>query len=192
LARIPNPILRGELTDHLAARLLLDDKLLREELRRAAMGRRSEVKHESKLSASPAERQLVRAFLENSDLIDELLPGLVSEGALDGLPTKDIFGKLLELRRAGQSVEIHELTESLSPEEQQLVRETLLAAGNPATREDALKCCSALWRKKIQRDVTELIPAIDAAGKEQNWARLAELQKSKVLLLKELSKFSEN
>src|SRR5271157_653399 len=79
LGRVPNPMLRAELANRLAERLRLDERLLREELRRAAgEGRRQvEVKQDVAVTASPAEKQLLRVFLENNDLADEFLPALV-------------------------------------------------------------------------------------------------------------------
>ena len=192
LARVPNPILRSELTGRIAARLLLDDRLLRDELKRAAVQRRPEIRPQRTLSATPAERKLLRAFLENGELIDELLPGLITDGLLDGMATKGLLERLLELRAAGKYVDIHQLGESLRPEERQLVHESLVAGGEAPGREDVLKYCAALRWRKIKRELEQLLPAIDAAGREQDWARLVKLNESKVLLLKELAKVKEN
>ena len=192
LARIPNPIMRRELTDRLAAHAQLDDRLLREELRRAAVERRPEVSGAREYAATEAERKLLRVFLENEEVMDDLLPGLLADGALDGLIARNVFAKMLEIRQAGEGVEIHRLGEMLSPENQQLVRESLLSSEDIPAHEDALKYCGALRRRKIERDLSALIPAIDAAGREQDWARLATLNGSKVLLMKELAKIRGN
>jgi len=193
LARIPNPILRREMTDRLAARALLDDRLLREELRRAAGERRPAVAsrpHEYKASA--AERKLLRAFLESTEVMDELLPGLVEEGVLKGLVAEDVFFKLLEARNAGKPVDVHTLGESLSAENQHLLHESLLASDEVPSQQDAVSFSNALRRRKIERELSALNPYIDAAGREQDWARLSALNESKILLMKELARVREN
>ncbi|HET7102313.1 MAG TPA: hypothetical protein VFJ52_14255, partial [Terriglobia bacterium] len=193
LARMPNPLMRREMTDRLAARALLDDRLLREELRRAAVERRTDVVSQPReYKASDAERKLLRAFLESPEVLDELLPGLASEGVLKGLVAEDVFLKLLEARNAGLPVDVHNLGESLSAESQQLLHESLLASEEVPSQEDAARFSNALRRRKIERELSALNPVIDAAGKVQDWARLAALNESKVLLMKELARVREN
>ncbi len=192
LARIPNPIMRREMTDRLAAQARVDDRLLREELRRAAAERRPDVSVQRQYTASPAERKLLRAFLESQETMDEFLPPLVSDGVLGGLGAEDVFLKLLELRSAGETVDIHRLGESLSSENQQLLHESLLASDEVPSRDDALRYCEALRRTKIERELSALNPAIDVAGREQDWARLAALNENKVFLMKELSRIRES
>jgi DNA primase len=193
LSRMPNPIMRREMTDRLAARALLDDRLLREELRRAAGERRTDVvSRPREYKASAAERKLLRAFLESHEVMDELLPALVADGVLTGLVTEHLFLKLLELRNAGEAVELHALGECLSSEDQNLLHESLLASNEVPGREDAIRFCDALRRGKIERELSALNPAIDAAGREQDWSRLAALNESKVFLMKELARIREN
>ena len=193
LARMPNPLMRREMTDRLAARALLDDRLLRDELRRAAVERRTDVvSRPREYKASDAERKLLRAFLESPEVLDELLPGLVSEGVLKGLVAEDVFLKLLEARNAGKPVDVHTLGESLSAENQHLLHESLLASDEVPNQEDAVRFSNALRRRKIERELSALNPVIDAAGKEQDWARLSALNESKVLLMKELARVREN
>ncbi|TAM84252.1 MAG: DNA primase [Acidobacteria bacterium] len=193
LSRMPNPILRREMTDRLAARALLDDRLLREELRRAAVERRTDVASRPReFKASAAERKLLRAFLEDQDVMDELLPALLSDGVLGGLVSEGIFAKLHEVRGAGESVDVHAFGEGLSAENQHLLHECLLASDEVPGREDAIKFCDALRRKKIERELSALNPVIDAAGREQDWTRLAALNESKVRLMKELARIMEN
>lgn len=193
LARMPNPLMRREMTDRLAARALLDDRLLREELRRAAVERRTDgVTRGREFKASEAERKLLGAFLEDVELMDELLPALAAAGVLSGLVAEGVFTKLMELRSSGEPVDIHALGESLSAEDQNLLHECMLASDEVPGREDAIKFADALRRKKIERELTALNPVIDAAGREQDWARLAALNQSKVVLMKELTRIREN
>src|SRR5215469_445179 len=66
LIRLTSPLLRREWVDRLADRLRLDDRLLRDEVRRAADTRREAKAPEGSvvLAASPAEKELLRACLE--------------------------------------------------------------------------------------------------------------------------------
>jgi DNA primase len=193
LARIPNALVRREVGNRLAADVFLDDHLLAQEVKRAAVERRTDVASSSReYKASEAERKLLRAFLESQEVLDELLPALVSDGVLSGLVAEDVFLKLLEIRNAGEAVDVHSLRESLSSENQNLLHESLLASDEVPSREDAIRFSDALRRRKIERELSALNPAIDAAGREQDWARLAALNESKVFLMKELARIREN
>src|SRR5271157_3759019 len=131
LARVHNPMLRAELANRLAERLRLDERLLREELKRVAGAARSEahIRPESAApKATPAEKELLRAFMENQELADGLLPQIVEQGMLEGLLTEPIFKRLLELRRCGESAEAAALEESLTAEARSALYESLFWA----------------------------------------------------------------
>ena len=147
---------------------------------------------ERQYRASPAERKLLRAFLESQEIMDELLPPLVSDGVLSGLVAEDVFRKLLEVRNSGETVDVHSLGESLSSEGQHVLHESLMASDEVPSREDAARFCDALRRMKIERELSALNPVINAAGREQDWARLAALNENKVFLMKELARIREN
>ena len=83
-----NPMLRAELANRLAERLRVDDRLLRDELKRAAAERRGELQVKPETTApkpTVAERQLLRAVLESVELADEVLPVIVAEKLVRGL-----------------------------------------------------------------------------------------------------------
>jgi len=73
-----------------------------------------------------------------------------------------------------------------------LLHESLLASDEVPGRDDAVRFCDALRRTKLERELSALNPLIDAAGREQDWARLAALNADKVLLMKELARIREN
>ncbi len=190
LARVPNPMLRAELANRLADRLRLDERLLREELKRVAGERRGEVRLREEAAAAQANhalKQLLRACLENEALADELLGDVVESGTCEGLLGGGIFVRLLEMRRRGESLDVARLEESLSDEERRLIYESLFWPGGPPDRERALAYRLALRRQKLEQDLKKLIPAIDAAGREQDWARLGKLTEAKALLHRELA-----
>jgi DNA primase len=187
LGRVPNPMLRAELASRLAERLRLDERLLREELRRAAgEGRRQvEVKQDVAATASPAEKQLLRVFLEREDLADEFLPELVEGRDCEGLITAPIFGRMLEMRRRGESIQPANLGEMLIADERRLLYESVFWACD-LSREQTLFSCQELRERRLGRESARLKGAINLAEREKDPAKLAELLETKSRLDKQL------
>jgi DNA primase len=195
LARVPSPLLRGELANRLAERLRLDERLLREELRRAAgEGRRQISSPSSSASkdklASPAESQLLRAFLESPELRGEFLTALVEDGICEGLAVEGIFRRLLEAGQKG-GVELNDLAHLLGPHEQRLLYSSHFSAAEPADRKQVLSCCLALRRRKAERQRDQLMAAIRAAERDPaRRGELVELLQAKTKLEKDLAQSS--
>ncbi|MHB8652510.1 MAG: DNA primase [Terriglobia bacterium] len=190
LARIPNPMLRAELANRVAERLHLDEKLLRDELKRVAGAGRREIRVPATLPASlatPAEKQLVRAFLESQELADEFLTRLIEEGDTAGLVTEGIFKQILVSRSQAEEFNFARLEDSLNPDERRLVYEVLLSPGEAADHDQVLACSRALRRRKLEREAEKLQAAIQAAEREKDSARLAELLPAKAKLAIELA-----
>ncbi|HUI44075.1 MAG TPA: DNA primase [Terriglobia bacterium] len=190
VVKLPNPLLRAEWADRLADRLRLDDRLLREEVRRAATGARREVRAPETppaLDASPAERELLRGYFENEALADELLPALAEDGTLDGLATARVFLAILEVRRRGEKPDLTRMEDLLSPAEQRLAYDCQFSAAEPLSREAALRCTQALRRRRMERRRDEVQADIRQAEKAGDPARLTELLKAKLKLAGELA-----
>ncbi len=189
VARVPNPMLRAELANRLAERLRLDERLLREELRRAATERRPQMAAQ-RLAASaeptPAEKQLLRAFLESDELAGEFLSPLVESGDCEGLATQEIFKKLFEVQARGENLELNHLEGLLSEEEKRLAYESVLAAGQAPDRGMVAACSRALHRKRLERERGKLQSAIEHAERDRDLGKVLELQKAKSKLDKEL------
>jgi len=187
LAKVPNPMLRAELASRLAERLRLDERLLREELRRAAGAGRPQVqvKQDVAATASPAEKQLLRVFLEHQDLADEFLPALVEGRDCEGLITAPIFGRMLEMRRRGESLQPAGLGEMLIAEERRLLYESVFWACD-LSREQTLFSCQELRERRFGRESARLKAAINLAERERDSAKLAELLQAKSKLDKQL------
>jgi DNA primase len=189
LVRVPNAMLRAELANRLAERLRLEERLLREELRRAAgEGRRELQVHPGTepARATPAEKKLLRAFFENEELADEFLPQLVDSGDCEGQPAGEIFKQLWEARRRGEKLEASHAESWPGKETQRLVYETLFESGEVPDREQVLACMRALHMKKAERDRDLLRTAIQDAINRRDFARLAELKEAKAKIDKEL------
>jgi len=194
LAKIPNPMLRAELANRLAQRLRLDERLLAEELRRAARAAGSAMRIEPE-SAAPkvttAEKELLRALKEDQGLADELLPQIVDQGMLEGLVTEPIFKRFQELRRRGESAEPQVLEEPLSAEARRALYESLFWAVEPPDRGRIDRHLRALRTRRARRELDKLPEAIQAAVRAHDLARLRELDQRKLNLQNELRGLDE-
>ena len=194
LARVPNPMLRAELASRLAERLRLDERLLREELRRGAGAARSEM-HIRPESAAPkattAEKELLRAFMEDQGLADELLPQIVEQGMLEGLVTEPIFKRFLELRRRGERTEAAALEESLSAEARRALYESLFWAVEPPDRGRIDRHLRSLRARRARRQLDKLRGAMQEAIQSNDWAKARELDQAKSNLENELRGLEE-
>ncbi len=193
LARVPNPMLRSELANRLAERLRVDDRLLRDELRRAAAESRPQVKARPQAAepkATLAERQLLRAILESESMADEILPVVVQEDLLAGFGTEGLFKRLSQAREQGEAVEISRLEEWAGAEGQRLAFGSLFDSGEVPDRQQVNACLLALRRRKIERQRDRLQAAIQTAEREKNSAELGQLLQDKARLMKELSRLS--
>ena len=185
-------MLRAELAHRLADRLRLDDRLLEEELKRVATQGRKEMAVSSEsvrgqtATASPAEKQLLRAFLGSHELADEFLPALVGSGDTQGLPTEGIFKQLMAVREQGGELDVTRLEDRLAAEEKHLAYEAALNAGEPPDRKQVRACINAIRRKRLERARDGLRSAMEAAEREKDTARLTELQRSKLRLDRDL------
>jgi DNA primase len=184
LVKLPSALLRREWIDRLADRLHLDDKLLRDEVRRAADTRREVKAPEASaaLVASPAEKELLRGCLESVELADEFLPGLAADGAIESLPTSNIFKAILAARGRGEKPELPRLEELLTPAEQRLAYECQFADAEPLSQEAGVRCCQALRRKKLERERDAIQAAIRAAEAAGDAGKVSDLLRAKLKL----------
>ena len=182
LARVPNPMLRVEMAGRLAERLRLDERLLREELRRVTGTARSEVRIQPEAAApkvTAAEKELLRAFMENQELADELLPQMVEQGMLEGLLTEPIFKRFLELRRSGERAEPVALEGPLSAECRRALYESLFWAVEPPNRGRIDRHLQSLRARRARSQLDALRAAIQEAIQSNDWAKVAQLEKAK-------------
>lgn len=189
IAKVPSPMLRSELASRLAERLRLDERLLREELKRAAAQGSREVRLQPAMVASEANhaiKQLIRAFLMDEGLADEFAADLVESGDCQGMMGEQVLRRVFESRRRGEKIEVTHLTEPLSPEERQMVYESLFWPGDAPPREVVRTYCQALRRSRATRDQAKLRSAIEEAIRQQDYRKLSELNEANAKLDKEL------
>jgi DNA primase len=189
LIKVPNPMLRSELAGRLAERLRVDERLLRDELRRAAGEKRGEVRvREETVSAQAnhAVKQLLRACLESEDMAEALLPEVVGTGVVAGLFGENIFNRMWEARKRSEKLNLAESEGVLSPQEKRLAYDALFWPGVPPNLEQAQGYLRALKLERLKRERDQLLREIETAVQAQDSARLTALQRSKSNLDKEL------
>jgi DNA primase len=194
LAKVPNPMLRAELANRLAQRLRLDERLLGDELRRVAGTPRTEMRlrpESAAPKATTAEKELLRAFMEDQELADELLPQMTQQGMLEDLVTEPIFKRFLELRQRGESAEPTALEEPLSAEARRALYESLFWAVEPPDRGRIDRHLRALRARRARRQLDKLPEAIRMAVQANDLARLRELDQLKLNLQNELRGLDE-
>jgi len=188
LARVPNAMLRAELASRLAERLRLDERLLREELRRAAGEGRHEIRAETNSKAGHAIKQLIRACLEDESLADELAPEIVESGDCKGMLGEDVFRAIADMRGRGEKVEVAGLADSLGSEEGKLVYESLFWRPQDLMgRERALDYRRRIKQERIERQMERLRVDIEEAIRVRNRTLLSELEEAKAKLVKEIA-----
>jgi DNA primase len=183
LARLPSPLLRAAWAARLAERLRLDDALLREELKRSAARARPSLqppRDSERLRPTPAERDLLRACLENPALAAEFLPRLVAEGVFAGLATERLMQVASERLGAGNPVSVSDLEPLLSEAENRILREALLWPGETPERERVIEAAFKLKAQAVEREM-------QAAKRSNDLARVAELMRLKAKSRKELT-----
>jgi hypothetical protein len=164
--------------------------LLRDELKRAAGAGRGEIQRPADSVSprvTPAERELLRAFLEDMDLAAEFLPPLMEQGAGEGLATESILRQLLERSRSGGPLDVTALGEALEPGLRRLLFESLLGEGDVPDRARVRAACLALRRRRLLAELKGLRPSIEAAIGAGDWEQLGNLSRAKALLEKELA-----
>jgi DNA primase len=188
LAKVPNPMLRAELAGRLAERLRIDERLLREELRRAASEKRAEVRvrEASPTEASHAVKMLLRACLEKDQVAEALLPEVVEASAAGGLMGENVFRQLWEARKRNEKFDLSE-SEALSAAEKQLVYDALFWPGGSPDLEQARGCLRALKLQQLQREREKLLRDLEAAVQSKDSNKVTELQRAKSSLDKQFA-----
>ncbi len=200
IARVPNPLLRAELAARLAERLRLDERLLRDELQRAVAsgGRGARPSGAPPEPAgiradaagarlTPAEKELLRAFIEDEHLAEDYLPGLGESGVFEGLASESVFRRLLALRAEGKRPDLTKLDESFGAEEQRHIYAAVLSSEAAPDRAAVEASLTALARRRLEKMREKVLTEISSAERQGDKARLLELLAAKASLDKELA-----
>jgi DNA primase len=189
LVKVPNPMLRAELAGRLAERLRLDERLLRDELRRAAGERRGEVRVTGEVAATRsnhAVKQLLRLCLESEEIAEAVLPDLVRTGATEGLAGEGVFTRLWEVRQRGEKLDVTNTEVELSEADRKLALEALFWPGDPPKLEVAKGALRTLQMEKLERQLAGIQLQIERAMREGDSSQLIPLNTAKLKLRKDL------
>lgn len=190
LVRVGNPLLRDEMASRVAERLRLDEQLLRTELKRAARAGADKIslpQQTASLAPSPAEKDLLRAFLEQPELAAEFLEALVREGHCQDLPTKGLFQACLADYHQWGSIDPVRFEEALRPEERACLSDLCFSQEQPPDRDRVVSGFRALKRRRMERERAQLQAAIEHAEREKDREAVRRLCEAKGQLLKELA-----
>ncbi|HTW23044.1 MAG TPA: DNA primase [Candidatus Baltobacteraceae bacterium] len=187
--RMPDRLLRSEWATRIASELRVDEPVLREALRRAAVERRSEVKPKAELLSAPvrpAERRLMQILVEADDLRSEIARAIAEETLHRGLETERIFEALISKvgeagSPSGGRLDAATLAGALEERDRRVLFEALFEPSVEATWEEAESCLGVLRSRAAEQELAELQKKIESSATPEELNRLLarrlELQK---------------
>ncbi|MFQ5818064.1 MAG: DNA primase [Terriglobia bacterium] len=190
LARVPDRIQRAEWATEVAQRLGVEEALLREELRRAASERRTQMRVKPEftpLEVRPAERRLLQLLLENPAIRPDVLKELRDTQAHRGTRLEAVFEQVLSLEEHGERLAVAALGEQMGAAERRLLFELAFEPTRPGTLEEARSCLAALVARRREAELRELQREIEQAERSDDHERLSQLLARKHKLRKQLT-----
>jgi DNA primase len=180
-ARIPEAAARDQFADRIAHRARITESVVRDEIRKAAVERRTEVSAREMPSLGqlkPAERGLIWALMNQPEEAADSLAAL-DEHDLDGLAAGPILLQAFRLQESDAVRSPAAFLARLSKEEAELVTGIASAQASPAP---AHECALALKRLRFEREgaaVQQEIDRLQQAGQggdiDRLWQRKHEL-----------------
>jgi DNA primase len=182
LQLMPNKVLRTEWASLFSLSAQIEEPVLREELRRAAVDRRGEIKVKTELLApvvKPAERQLIRMLIESEGFREKLAHEIISSALHRGLESEKILELLIS--KVGEAPDPTTLAAALEEKDGRLLFEILFESSGEATWESAESCLSVLRSRRDEVELAELQQKIESKASPDELNRLLtqrlELQK---------------
>jgi len=173
-ARIPDAAARDQFADRIAHRARITESVVRDEIRKAAVERRTEVSAREMPSLGelkPAERGLLWALMNQpEDAADAL--GALDPGDFEGLASASILEQAARAQTTGAARSPVAFLARLSKEEAQVVTGIAAAAAPPAS---AHACALALKRLRLEREgaaVQQEIDRVQQSGRSGDIDRL--------------------
>ena len=173
-ARIPEAAARDQFADRIAHRARITESVVRDEIRKAAVERRTEVGAREMPALGrlkPAERGLLWALMNQPEEAADSLAAL-DERDFDGLAAGPVLQHAFRLLESGASRSPAALLARLTREEAQLVTGIASAPAPPAP---AYECALALKRLRLEREgaaVQQEIDRLQQAGRGSDIDRL--------------------
>jgi DNA primase len=171
--RLPDRLLRSEWATRIASELRVDEPVLREALRRAAIERRSEVKPKAELLSAPvrpAERRLMQMLMEAQGFREKLAAALAAESLHRGLETERIFEVLIS--KVSEQPDAAALASALDERDRRLLFEIVFEPSLEATWEEAESCLGVLRSRPVEQELAELQKLIESPKAPEELHRL--------------------
>lgn len=159
-ARIPDAAARDQFADRIAHRARITESVVRDQIRKAAVERRTEVGAREMPSLGqlkPAERGLIWGLMNEPEDAVQALEHLELED-MEALASAPILQQALQLRQSGDAFSPAALLERLSTEEGQLATGIAADAAPPAP---PAACGTALRRLRYEREIAAVQQEID-------------------------------
>jgi DNA primase len=175
--RLPDRLLRSEWATRIASELRVDEPVLREALRRAAIERRSEVKPKAELllpAVKPAERQLIRMLIEADEFRIQLAEEIITSGLHRGLESEKILELLVS--KVGEKPDPATLAAGLDETDRRLLFEVLFETSGEPSWEAAESCLSVLRSRRDEQELAELQKKIEDKSSPEELNRLLTLR----------------
>ena len=159
-AKIPDAAARDQFADRLAHKARILEDVVRTEIRRTAVARRTTLATRvpgSTIKVTPAERGLIWAIMHKPEMAQPVLVGLKHED-VEGLATSAILQVARSLVEWPLDTVTHTLLERISEDEAKLARSIAAELAAPAHVED---CAVELRRLRYDRERSALQNEID-------------------------------
>jgi DNA primase len=188
--RVPSRIVRDELAGDIAQKLGIDDAVLRQELRKAATSRSTNVvKAAPEAQITDAERVLIRALSpgdpNGEPVRARAIEVLAAEHLTQGLPTESLLVAL-----AGADALADPTSLPLAAADHRLLASVLMNEGEELTPELLESAFDALRRRRLEHRQRELGAELATAERKGDNDRLLQLLKEKAEIDKALGDFA--
>jgi DNA primase len=192
LARMRDKVARLDYADQIADRLKVDSRVIREEMKRVAIGRQQSLdpaRLRAAQDTTQAERQLLELLLANSDIRRAIVPNL-KETDYAELATGSVFSALVVLEREGVEPDYHTLGERLESDEERAMLSGLLisdlawagASDFDTLFKKATEALSSLRRRQLEKRREQIQIEIGQAERESDTELINRLYQEKIEL----------
>lgn len=198
LSKMRDKIERATYAEQIADRLKIEGRVIREELKRAAVGKLPQLdigKVAPAIRVLPAEKQLLKILFFDESLRYSMLPLLKNELFKD-LATESIFTALVSLIKSNKEVDFTTLCAEIEPnrlaQSEKIISEIMVEIDSLSNlSEDELisyaqEAFNALKRLQIEQQLVRLQGEINEAQRDGNNSELTELSLKKFALAQEM------
>jgi DNA primase len=196
LVRVRDKVERAEYAEQIANRLKVDSRIIREELKRAALARQDRLdpaRARSMTELTQAERQLLELLLASPQVRSHIIPNLEEEDYKE-LALAGIFAALVEAERQGLEPDYVNLNERLSSDaERAMLAQLLVSDLEWAGADDfdtlmrkASEALSSLRRRRLERKLAAIQIELQEAERLGNTERVLELFRQKAQIKKRM------